>query len=253
MALEALNSPTATRNPIFHQNVEDEDYFDRTWAKRKRSSSSTSVRDVGIITQSGGRSPPSEEEYLALCLIMLARGNTTSKKTSPIPQSHQNYKEKQENKDQLDDKKTSPTYQSHHDSYECNVCNKAFSSYQALGGHKASHRIKSSAADNNQSTSASTVAAISGNKAHQCSICQKSFPTGQALGGHKRRHYDGGNSNNNTAATKTSSSNSRSIHLEFDLNLPADSCNYTIGGGEQEDEVMSPLPFKKPRLLLFEE
>ncbi|KAL3651687.1 zinc finger protein [Castilleja foliolosa] len=81
--------------------------------------------------------------------------------------------------------------------YKCGVCGKTFPSYQALGGHKTSHRDK-------PPTTAAGAANFSGNsnfasgpnpnptiRAHKCTICHENFPTGQALGGHKRKHYQG--------------------------------------------------------------
>ncbi|XP_027362075.1 zinc finger protein ZAT10-like [Abrus precatorius] len=134
MALEAVNCGSAM--------TYEEDEVVEAWAKGKRSKSSKR---------------PTEEEYMALCLVMLAHDHNHS----------------------------------HSHNHRCTLCNKAFRSYQALGGHKASHRKPSS--------DKATTARI---RMHQCSICHKAFPTGQALGGHKRCHYE----------TQT--------HLPFDLNLP---------------------------------
>ncbi|XVE54730.1 hypothetical protein DITRI_Ditri03aG0105200 [Diplodiscus trichospermus] len=110
--------------------------------------------------------------------------------------------------------------------FECTTCNKIFHSYQALGGHRASHKkikgcfasrvesIENSIETENppdptadsklvKSTSNETpiahMAADSDDKAegnygvkkskgHACPICLKVFPSGQALGGHKRSH-----------------------------------------------------------------
>ncbi|OAY39256.1 zinc finger protein ZAT10 [Manihot esculenta] len=234
MALEALNSPTAAP-PL---NYED------TWTKRKRSK-----------RPARSESPPADDEYLALCLIMLARGgnggsNKEASSSSPSPPPALSL------------------------SYKCTVCNKAFPSYQALGGHKASHKKSSSetatAVDNPSSSSNNTTtsaAAANANTAsgrtHECSICHKTFPTGQALGGHKRRHYEGpgGGANNNSSSVVASSegggsqsqsqsqSQSRggSGGFEFDLNLPA----MPEFNDPREEEVESPLPGKKPRLSLL--
>ncbi|KAI3694603.1 hypothetical protein L1987_77571 [Smallanthus sonchifolius] len=63
--------------------------------------------------------------------------------------------------------------------FHCKTCNKQFSSFQALGGHRTSHKkIKSV---NESPTKAKT---------HECSICGLEFELGQALGGHMRRHRD---------------------------------------------------------------
>ncbi|XP_020233788.1 zinc finger protein ZAT10 [Cajanus cajan] len=209
MALEALNSPTTTA-PSFP--------FDDPsvpWAKRKRSKRS--------------RDHPSEEEYLALCLIMLARGTTNRHLT---------------------------THHSSNLSYKCSVCHKAFPSYQALGGHKASHRKLIAAEDQPTSSTATATSSAGAPRTHQCSICHKTFPTGQALGGHKRCHYEGNananaNGNSNTASEGVGSTHtvSHSHHRDFDLNIPAFPEFPTKPG---EDEVESPHPvMKKPRLFVI--
>ncbi|CAH8377196.1 unnamed protein product [Eruca vesicaria subsp. sativa] len=130
----------------------------------------------------------------------------------------------------------------------CVTCNKSFNSYQALGGHRASHnKVKNlenhQAKANNQpllgteamitglaSAQASKTSLRSSNNGdHICDICHKSFPTGQALGGHKRCHWTGPvSSEAATAPAATSSSQVTETvqevkKMEFDLNeLPPD-------------------------------
>jgi len=67
--------------------------------------------------------------------------------------------------------------------YKCRTCNRVFSSYQALGGHRASHN-----ADRNTGTK--TVKRLKKRrKDHECPVCGKTTTSGQALGGHKRSHW----------------------------------------------------------------
>ncbi|KAL1219058.1 Zinc finger protein AZF2 [Cardamine amara subsp. amara] len=82
------------------------------------------------------------------------------------------------------------------DSYKCSVCGKELTSFQALGGHKASHRVKppqplveNVSTDGGDQKQRKLL--LPSGKIHKCSICHIVFPTGQALGGHKRRHYEG--------------------------------------------------------------
>ncbi|CAN6284709.1 unnamed protein product [Urochloa humidicola] len=66
--------------------------------------------------------------------------------------------------------------------FECKTCNRTFPSFQALGGHRASHK-KPRLADGGAATAEPPKP-----KVHGCSICGLEFAIGQALGGHMRRH-----------------------------------------------------------------
>jgi hypothetical protein len=180
------------------------------WGKRKRSRRQQHA--------------PSVEEHLALSLLMLARGHRDQHTLSPAQE------------------------------HTCSVCGKAFPSYQALGGHKASHRPKPAPAFMQEpaATGAASPAASSstssgvgaGGKVHECTVCKKTFPTGQALGGHKRCHYEGPIGGGSAAAVASRG---------FDLNLPAlpdivtERC---MQAAADEEEVLSTLAFKKPRLMI---
>ncbi|KAH1096997.1 hypothetical protein J1N35_013918 [Gossypium stocksii] len=230
MALEALNSPTpatATLPFHFHSHTCSNFHCLDSFTKGKRSKRPRSEDHV-----------PTEEEYLALCLLMLARGATDSS-TSTLPDRHR-----------------SPTPTDQQLRFKCKVCNKAFNSYQALGGHKASHRKLSSGINDDQSTSTTTSSTSTSNpsgRSHQCSICHKSFPSGQALGGHKRLHYEGGaGTARGVTTSERSASTSTTNQRGFDLNFPAlpefSPSNLFVSGGD--DEVESPHPAKKPRLVI---
>ncbi|PHT63936.1 hypothetical protein T459_32234 [Capsicum annuum] len=238
--------------PRYEDDVDDAHNMD-SWAKGKRSK------------RPRVENPPTEEEYLALCLIMLARSGTgketgTGNVTEPGSSGVSVHEEPEKKTAELPlVRYTEKTEQA----YKCSVCDKAFSSYQALGGHKASHRKLPTAAttgvasdDNNPSTSTSPQAAA--------------FPTGQALGGHKRRHYEGklgGNNRDNgigggggvhSGSVVTTSDGGASTHTprDFDLNMPPSpelQLDLRIDCGMKsqrmiEQEVESPMPTKKPRL-----
>lgn len=205
--------------------------------------------------------PPTEEEYLAICLVMLARGHPEGR--------HQHQHQHQH----VPLPSTSTPKQQQQLEYKCNVCGKAFGSYQALGGHKASHRVKvpeelsavGSPAASATASASSAVASASG-RIHQCSVCFKTFASGQALGGHKRCHYEGtigGGAVARTATTTgsgvTSSEGASSSQghrgFDLDLNMPAlpefggfDAPRRCVAA--EEEEVQSPLAFKKPRFLI---
>ncbi|KAJ0048963.1 hypothetical protein Pint_16205 [Pistacia integerrima] len=126
--------------------------------------------------------------------------------------------------------------------FECTTCNKIFHSYQALGGHRASHKkIKGCFASKIDSSETSIEKELSPDptpdskincderadtsygaikKRHECPICLKVFSSGQALGGHKRSHLVNGNDarNNPTIVIEKPTPEIRSF---LDLNLPA--------------------------------
>ncbi|KAL3651686.1 hypothetical protein CASFOL_004688 [Castilleja foliolosa] len=123
--------------------------------------------------------------------------------------------------------------------HKCGVCGKTFPSYQALGGHKTSHRKKPPTASALNFSDKSNCVSV-----HKCTICHENFPTGQALGGHKRKHYQGviigrkggagssgvncsedGSAASGVTVTSTAVSHSQDdvmapISRNFDLNLP---------------------------------
>ncbi|OIT03365.1 PREDICTED: zinc finger protein ZAT10-like [Nicotiana attenuata] len=212
MALEALNSPRTPTPPSFQYENTTLNYLE-SWTKGKI----RSKRPRSIMEQQ-----PTEEEYLAFCLLMLAHSNgnsTTNSVTAPIISKNL---------------------------YNCSVCGKSFGSYQALGGHKASHRkqlINGDVNENSATTSIATAGATSANglsgRTHECSVCHKSFPTGQALGGHKRRHYEG-------KVTSSDGVGSTTSQRGFDLNIPP-LPEFWPGFRSGEDEVESPHPAKKSR------
>jgi len=74
--------------------------------------------------------------------------------------------------------------------FECKTCNRQFSSFQALGGHRASHK-KTKVEDKEGEEGDRKADLASKNKKgrmHECSICGQEFSLGQALGGHMRKH-----------------------------------------------------------------
>ncbi|MCD7460331.1 hypothetical protein HAX54_043304 [Datura stramonium] len=105
--------------------------------------------------------------------------------------------------------------------FECKTCNRQFSSFQALGGHRASHKKPRLMGELNFQLPISPPKP----KTHECSICGLEFPIGQALGGHMRRHrgmMNDNNTNNNHIqvphdVVKKSSNGPRVLCLDLNL------------------------------------
>ncbi|KAK7295686.1 hypothetical protein RJT34_18597 [Clitoria ternatea] len=83
------------------------------------------------------------------------------------------------------------TYTNNNRVFECKTCNRQFPSFQALGGHRASHkkpRLMSGNGDMDGNNNLHHEDSPPKPKTHECSICGLEFAIGQALGGHMRRH-----------------------------------------------------------------
>ncbi|KAK1311379.1 hypothetical protein QJS10_CPA08g00467 [Acorus calamus] len=98
--------------------------------------------------------------------------------------------------------------------YWCVTCGKAFTTFQALGGHCTYHnRMDRKSAVNNNAEECPTTETRMSKKNHECSVCREVFTSGQALGGHMRKHY-------NARLAKVETRRPAPQFL-FDLNLPA--------------------------------
>ncbi|TKY67151.1 Zinc finger protein ZAT5 [Spatholobus suberectus] len=195
----------------------------------------------------------SEEEAMANCLILLAQGGESH------PHHHKQHVE-DHGLDNCDGNKTEKgitttattavnTTKVGFYIYECKTCNRTFPSFQALGGHRASHKKPKLAAEEKKPPPSQLTHMIISNygrfeeanyvksgppislqlghgnnkkgKIHECSICGSEFTSGQALGGHMRRHRASTNANTaDTTSCTTVTPRPRNI-LQLDLNLPA--------------------------------
>ncbi|XWS71555.1 hypothetical protein CRYUN_Cryun03dG0147800 [Craigia yunnanensis] len=196
-----------------------------------------------------------EEEDMANCLIMLAQSDGPKRSTEEKLIKIEKFGTRK-----LISEIATTTNKAGFYVYECKTCNRSFPSFQALGGHRASHKkpkaamaeekkplvlaVKDHDVEENPFNKESPVLAlqVSNNKAchgskgkiHECSICGSEFTSGQALGGHMRRHRAAAAaaaaSNQaamivDTTNTTIDSSNGDDIKprniLSLDLNLPA--------------------------------
>lgn len=126
--------------------------------------------------------------------------------------------------------------------FECKTCNRHFSSFQALGGHRASHkkpRFKVGDGDNKNNNPSLLLE----HKTHECSICGLGFSIGQALGGHMRRHRNTADADappnlllpNSARVSLVKKANVRRV-VCLDLNLPPleDDLDIQHRGGSSE-------------------
>jgi hypothetical protein len=200
-----------------------------------------------------------KEDYLAICLAELAGTRGTGLKAAArLLVQHQDEGHGKTTKLCCQQPVLAPTAAPVVEElrFRCTVCGKAFASYQALGGHKSSHRkpptgeqYAAAAASADDSSEVTTTGGP-----HRCTICRKSFATGQALGGHKRCHYwdvtsvsASVSASGSAFATGTRSGSSAVTMRNFDLNLMPVPENARMKRGTEE-EAQSPLPIKKRRL-----
>ncbi|KAK4370427.1 hypothetical protein RND71_009902 [Anisodus tanguticus] len=108
---------------------------------------------------------------------------------------------------------TSSSNRDNWNSFECKTCNKRFPSFQALGGHRASHKRPRLLGE--------FLVEAEKKKMHKCSICGMEFSLGKALGGHMKRHRDEINKTSTMIPVLKKSNSSKRIFC-LDLNLSPD-------------------------------
>ncbi|KAK8445652.1 hypothetical protein SEVIR_9G363500v4 [Setaria viridis] len=193
-----------------------------------------------------------EEDYLAICLAALAGTRGTGLKPAGFGQ-HGKWCP------QPIAAPPPPPAREEELRFRCAVCGKAFASYQALGGHKSSHRKPPTEQQRAAALAAAAAQAAASAGGldetapgpHRCTICRRGFATGQALGGHKRCHYwDGMSVSVSVSASGTTGSSGVTVR-DFDLNLaPLPESYAGMKRWAEEEEVQSPLPIKKRRMLI---
>lgn len=164
-----------------------------------------------------------EEEDMAHCLMLLARGQFRDHEKRQLSVEEDDEEQQEANNDDHHHSKfrSKRFLKTGESVYQCKTCDKVFPSFQALGGHRASHKkpkiapptstgsIKRknlspsspvSASDDEgalplhlMNTKKKSCDNTSNNgkqlpKLHECLICGAEYSSGQALGGHMRRH-----------------------------------------------------------------
>lgn len=168
-------------------------------------------------------SDTTREEDVAFCLMMLSRDKWKEENINNLLYDHDQDDDEDEEDDEEDENNEDDDgYESEEKSlkksnnkvrgrYKCETCEKVFRSYQALGGHRASHKKiklnncenKNKNNNNNNDDEAEQLevqhVVVVEKKIHECPVCFRVFASGQALGGHKRTHVIG----SSTAAATT--------------------------------------------------
>lgn len=180
------------------------------------SSSASSADASGSITE--------EEEDMANCLILLAQGRAFDAGPKPETPAEDKLTSRR-----FTEAATTTSGKAGFYVYECKTCNKCFPSFQALGGHRASHKKPKLAEEKKATVVEEDMLQISMNsfpkaivcgsikpRVHECSICGTEFNSGQALGGHMRRHRP-------LVIPEAPEAKKERTILSLDLNLPAPS------------------------------
>ncbi|PON62313.1 TFIIH C1-like domain containing protein [Trema orientale] len=119
-----------------------------------------------------------ENLTMANCLMFLSRGGSIT-----TSDHHHHHQFEYSNSSSNLSPSSSPSRV-----FECKTCNRQFPSFQALGGHRASHKKPRLMTGEGGNSSDSQSGSPTKPKTHECTICGLEFAIGQALGGHMRRH-----------------------------------------------------------------
>ncbi|XAR54153.1 hypothetical protein NMG60_11029170 [Bertholletia excelsa] len=162
------------------------------------------------------------EEDVAYCLMMLSRDTWMADSEDEEDQEAEEAEDIGAGEDDRSD--DSDEFSRHSKNrvrgrYKCETCDKHFKSYQALGGHRASHkksRVAVAAVKPLESAPARNAGSAE-EKIHECPYCFRVFASGQALGGHKRSHVTGAGAGTAPRARPLA----KIVEHLIDLNLPA--------------------------------
>lgn len=209
------------------------------------------------------------DEDIAFCLMMLSRDNWNRENEEleeaegeGEEEDHAEEEDEDESENESEEqlKSSRNTNTRTRGKYKCETCSKVFRSYQALGGHRASHKkikISSSPAlEEIHESLRENAGSVITKKIHECPVCFRVFSSGQALGGHKRSHVlsatitstisapsppkptSAKNPSFSTTTTTKKSLNKLGDQISLiDLNLPAPDDDGGDDDDDDEDEI----------------
>ncbi|CAK7355888.1 unnamed protein product [Dovyalis caffra] len=193
----------------------------RRRSKRSRKSADKVIESIAKVTESSEQVSSIAyiiaEEDVALCLLMLSRdkwpedAKQIKKEVREYIEDH-HYVDKVESENEEEDDLFSVNTHAKYKSqgkYKCETCKKGFRSYQALGGHRASHK-KMKINEEDEEDSGRGCGDNNGQRIFKCPFCEKAFDSGQAFGGHKKVHF-----------SYLPVTNAKISNDLLDLNLPA--------------------------------
>lgn len=180
----------------------------------------------------------SEQEEVALTLILLSMDSQSQSQSHNTTQTQKSFKSSDQSEVNSPRRKSGPFFRSNEEKkkkkkpylcseskesckFRCMICNKAFPSYQALGGHRASHKKFKGCCAPTKLPLQNLEECKKISKDHECPICFKIFPSGQALGGHKRSHLISDHAKNAAADDADDERRIPQVRHFLDLNLPA--------------------------------
>ncbi|KAM7512130.1 hypothetical protein LguiB_011005 [Lonicera macranthoides] len=236
---ESSKNPIRRRSKRIRKSVTSNPQwqFQSQQSKRPTSSSKLSKTESEPVSSISDTTP---EENVAFCLMMLSRDKWKREEIDDDDEefvveaekyayidadADESYSDSDDNDRGLKIQKSTRVRAK----YKCETCNKVFKSYQALGGHRASHKKIKLNQNQNQNQNDLLENENGGNpitveeKIHECPVCYRVFSSGQALGGHKRSHVIGSSSSTVVPVVDRVKPVPKhgEILIDLDLNLPA--------------------------------
>ncbi|WOL17454.1 hypothetical protein Cni_G26246 [Canna indica] len=221
--------PAFSSSSAFHQDGESD--AESSLNRRPKRSRRAPVAEFPVADEPlSSVSDASSEEDVARCLMLLSR-DAWSKSEAEERQSDGH--DAVEGEDYKVDAIGSGSRR-RRSRFRCGTCWKVFRSYQALGGHRASHKrvgVECVPITARTPIHGDYSSAANPEKVWECPYCHRIFSSGQALGGHKRSHLSASATaspaiplprvRSPSTATATAAVNNNNNTSGIDLNLPA--------------------------------